>query len=101
MMVSPILYLYFSIILFCSGVFLVLSKKNYILILMGIELIFNASNLNLVAFSQNDIALRGQMFTLFSICIATCETAVALAIILQLYRYFRTPNPDLASDLKN
>jgi NADH:ubiquinone oxidoreductase subunit K len=67
---------------------------------MGIELIFNATNLNMVAFSQNDIALRGQIFTLFTICIATCETAVALAIILQVYRYFKSTNPDKVSELQ-
>jgi NADH:ubiquinone oxidoreductase subunit K len=67
-----------------------LSRGNAILILMGLELILNAANLNLVAFSRHDEKAQGQMLSLWVIVVAVCETVVALAIILQLYQYFKT-----------
>ncbi len=93
-------YLIISAILFTIGLAIVLTKKHTILILMGIELIFNAANINLVAFGQHDPSMKGQMFTLFVIMIAACETAVALAIILNLFRHFKTTNPALVNELK-
>ncbi len=93
-------YLYLSAFLFCLGLAIVLTKKHTILMLMGIELIFNAANINLVAFSQNDPLLTGQVFTLFVVLIAACETAVALAIILSLYRHFKTINPQNVAEMK-
>jgi NADH:ubiquinone oxidoreductase subunit K len=67
---------------------------------MGIELILNAANLNLVAFSRYDKGLQGQMFALFIIAIAASEAAVALAIIVKVYRYFKTVNLDEVDKLK-
>jgi NADH:ubiquinone oxidoreductase subunit K len=93
-------FLYLSAFLFMIGIAMVLTKKHTILILMGIELIFNAANINLVAFGQNDPNLKGQVFSLFVIMIAACETAVALAIILNVYRYFKTTNPTYLNELK-
>lgn len=93
-------FLFISALLFSIGIAIVLTKKNTILILMGIELIFNAANINLVAFGQNDPNLKGQLFALFIILIAACESAVALAIILNLYRHFKSINPQFANQLK-
>ena len=67
---------------------------------MGIELMLNAVNLNLVAFSRNDPNLQGQMFALFVITVAVCESVVALAIILKTYEYFKTVNLDEISEVK-
>lgn len=99
-MISIQHYLIFSAFLFTIGLAMVLTKKHTILILMGIELIFNAANINLVAFGQGDPYMKGQMFTLFVIMIAACETAVALAVILNLYRHFKTTDPSFASEMK-
>lgn len=89
-----------SAALFCIGMVIIMTKKNAIVILMGIELILNAANINLVAFSRYDDQLQGQMFALFVIVIAASEAAVALAIILNLYKYLKTPDPGKADQLK-
>ena len=83
------------------GVYMVLSKHHTILILMGIELIFNAANLNLVAFARYNQNIQGQVFILFVIMIAACEAAVGLAIILNTYRYFRSVEAERANELRN
>jgi NADH:ubiquinone oxidoreductase subunit K len=85
-----------SSLLFCLGMFTVLTRRNAIGILMGIELVLNAAGLNFVAFSrfgseiQSSTALSGQVFTLFVIAIAAAEVAVALAIVLSLYSRVKT-----------
>ena len=89
-----------SAALFCIGMVIIMTKKNAIVVLMGIELILNAANINLVAFSRYDDQLQGQMFPLFVIVIAASEAAVALAIILNLYNYLKTPDPGKADQLK-
>jgi NADH:ubiquinone oxidoreductase subunit K len=78
--------------LFCIGVVLVISKNNAIAVLMGIEMIFNAAHINFVAFSTHDEMIGGQMFVIFSIIIAACETAIGLALVLQIYKTFKTNN---------
>lgn len=94
-------FLFISAALFCIGLAIVAMKKNAIVVLMGIELILNAANINLVAFSQYDPQmLRGNMFTLFIIVVAAAEAAVALAIVFQVYRYYRTANIDEVKELK-
>ncbi len=93
--------LYLSAFLFCTGVAVVIIKKNVIMVLIGIELMLNASNLNLAAFNmQHGPAHDGQVFALFIIIVAVCEVAVGLAIILRAYRYFQTSVPGDISDLK-
>ncbi|MES2733432.1 MAG: NADH-quinone oxidoreductase subunit NuoK [Bacteroidota bacterium] len=88
-------FLCVSAALFCIGVAVILVKRHAIIVLMGIELILNAANINLVAFSQNDPNdLQGQLFALFVIVVAAAEAAVALAILLRVYRYFKTTNLD-------
>lgn len=74
--------------LFCIGMFGALSKKNAIAILMGIELMLNSVNINLVAFSRfvTPKALTGQVFAIFVIVVAAAEVAVGLALIFAIYR---------------
>jgi NADH:ubiquinone oxidoreductase subunit K len=91
-----------SVVLFCIGLFIIVSKKNAIQILIGIELMLNAAILNLVAFGKYDrINNGGQMFALFAIVLAAATTAVALAIILNVYRQYKTINPDKVNKLKD
>ena len=79
-------YLLLSAFLFCTGVYGALARRNGVLVLMSIELMLNAVNINLVAFSArlNDVA--GQVFALFVIAIAAAEVGVGLAIVLLIYR---------------
>jgi NADH:ubiquinone oxidoreductase subunit K len=94
-------YLYTGALLFCIGMVVIITKRNAIVVLMGIELILNAANLNLIAFSQYDPErLQGQVFALFVIVVAACEAAVALAIVLRVYQYYQTIHLDEVSELK-
>ena len=87
--------------LFCIGVVIIITKRNAIVVLMGIELILNAANINLVAFSRYDAnVLQGQMFALFVIVVAAAEAAVALAIVLKVYQYYQTVHLDKLDELK-
>jgi NAD(P)H-quinone oxidoreductase subunit 4L len=91
-----------SAVLFCTGMFIIVSKKNSIRILIGIELMLNAAILNLVAFGKYDrINNSGQMFALFAIVLAAATTAVALAIILNVYKQYKTIDPDKIKQLKD
>ncbi|MBW1980091.1 MAG: NADH-quinone oxidoreductase subunit NuoK [Deltaproteobacteria bacterium] len=89
-------YLTVSSLLFCLGMYTVLTRRNAIAILMGIELVLNAAALNFVAFSrflqavEKSAQLSGQVFTLFIIAVAAAEVAVALAIVLSLYSKMKT-----------
>ncbi|MBI5167699.1 MAG: NADH-quinone oxidoreductase subunit NuoK [candidate division NC10 bacterium] len=89
-------YLALGAILFIIGMFGVLTRRNAIGILMSIELMLNAVNLNFVAFSRYlpPGALTGQVFAIFVITVAAAEAAVGLAIVLGLFRNFRTVNVD-------
>ncbi|WP_156180345.1 NADH-quinone oxidoreductase subunit NuoK [Rufibacter radiotolerans] len=102
MMEAPLLHvLLLAAILFGLGVAVVLTKRHAIAVLMGIELIFNAANLNLVAFSRHDPNLiQGQVFALFVMLIAAVEAAVALAIVLQAFKWFRTARLENINQLK-
>jgi NADH:ubiquinone oxidoreductase subunit K len=94
-------FVYLGIFLFCVGVAVVITKKNAIMILMGIELMLNAANLNLVAFNQNAGASpAGEFFAIFIIVVAVCEAAIGLAIIYQIYQYFTTSTADQVTNLK-
>lgn len=93
--------LFVAAFLFCAGLAVVIIKRNAIMVLLGIELMLNASNLNLVAFNQQHPAnLDGQIFALFVIIVAVCEAAVGLAIVVRVYRYFHTSAPDEIAELK-
>ena len=94
-------YLVISAALFSLGIMCVLIRKNAINVLMGIELILNAANLNLVAFSKYSAGnISGQIFSIFIIVIAAAEAAVALAIVLSMYRIIKSVNLDRADTLK-
>ena len=94
-------FLIVSAALFSLGVLAVLTRRNAVNVLMGVELILNSANLNLVAFSRfGPGGLQGQIFAVFVIVIAAAEVAVALAIVLTLYRLRRSPNLDEADLLK-
>jgi len=79
-------YLLLSAFLFCTGVYGVLARRNGVLVLMSIELMLNAVNINLVAFSARLNDAAGQVFALFVIAIAAAEVGVGLAIVLLIYR---------------
>ena len=94
-------YLLVSGILFSLGALCLVIRRNAINVLMGVELIFNAANLNLVAFGRfGGNPIPGQVFTIFVVMIAAAEVAVALAIVLTLYKNFRTVDVDGAGSLK-
>jgi NADH:ubiquinone oxidoreductase subunit K len=96
-------YLLLSAMLFSIGLAGALTRRNAILVLVGIELMLNAANLNFIAFwrySQHPEALTGMMFVLFSIAIAAAEAAVGLALILAIYRHYKTTNVDEVNSLK-
>ncbi|GAB2763550.1 NADH-quinone oxidoreductase subunit NuoK [Rhabdobacter roseus] len=87
--------------LFSIGLAVAITKRNVIGILIGLELMLNAVNLNLVAFSRHDPTfLRGQLFALFVIVVAAAEVTVALGIVLRVYGHYQTIDPDQVSDLK-
>lgn len=93
--------LYLAAFLFCTGLAIVIMKRNAIVVLLGIELMLNASNLNLVALNQQHPGgLDGQIFALFVIIVAVCEAAVGLAIVVRVYRYYHSSAPDEITELK-
>ena len=96
-------YLLLSSLLFSIGLAGALIRRNAILVLIGIELMLNAANLNLIAFwrfGPNPAALTGIMFAIFSISIATAEAAVGLGIILAAYRHSKTTDLDRMNSLR-
>lgn len=94
-------YLVVSSILFVLGLISMISRRNVIGVLLGIELIMNAAGLNFVAFSRYIAAnLSGQIFTLFIIVIAASEVVVALAIVLRIYQNRATVNVEDVGDMK-
>jgi NADH-quinone oxidoreductase subunit K len=94
-------YLLLSAALFSLGIFGVLTRKNAVNVLMGIELILNSANVNLIAFSRySSHGLDGQMFAVFVIVVAAAEVAVALAIVLTMYRLLKTVSLDQADTLR-
>lgn len=87
--------------LFILGLLAILTKRNAISVLMGVELILNAANLNFVAFSRYiDSGMNGVLISMFIYVIAVAEAAVALAIVLNIYRNIKTLNLDEANSLK-
>ena len=94
-------YLIVSAALFSLGIMAVFTRKNAVNVLMGVELILNSANLNLVAFSRYSAGnLDGQIFAIFVIVVAAAEAAVGLAIIFSMYRIIKTVNLDRADTLK-
>lgn len=96
-------YLLLSAFLFAIGLAGALLRRNAIMVLIGIELMLNAANLNFIAFwrySGHPEALTGLMFVVFSIAVAAAEAAVGLALIIAIYRHYRNANVDEMNSLK-
>jgi NADH:ubiquinone oxidoreductase subunit K len=96
-------YLLVSALLFSIGLAGALTRRNAILVLVGIELMLNAANLNFIAFwryGPNPAALTGVMFAIFSISVAAAEAAVGLGIILAAYRHTKTTNLNQMNSMK-
>jgi NADH-quinone oxidoreductase subunit K len=91
-----------SVLLFAIGLVGVFSRRNAIAVLLGIELMLNAANINFVAFWRygGGAQMEGQVFTVVVITVAAAEAAIALAIILNVYRRFRTINVDQINLMK-
>lgn len=94
-------YLFVSTILFSLGIFGIVTRKNAVMVLMGIELILNAANINFVAFARyGNFGHQGQLMALFVIVLAAAEAAIALAIVLNIYKVFSSVNVDEIDRLK-
>ena len=96
-------YLLLSVLLFAVGLAGALTRRNAILVLIGIELMLNAANLNFIAFwrfGPHPESLTGVLFALFSIGIAAAEAAVGLALIISIYRHYKTTNLDQVDSMK-
>ena len=96
-------YLVLAAMLFAIGLAGALTRRNAIIVLIGIELMLNAANLNFIAFwrhGSHPEALTGMMFVIFSIGVAAAEAAVGLALIIAIYRHYQTTNVDEVNTLK-
>jgi NADH-quinone oxidoreductase subunit K len=83
-------YLVLAAVVFCIGLFGVITRRNTVGILLGIELMLNAVNINLVAFSRFHGEIAGMVFTLFTISVTVAEVALGLALVILLFRTRRT-----------
>jgi NADH:ubiquinone oxidoreductase subunit K len=93
-------FLLLGAFLFCCGVYGVLARRNGVLVLMSVELILNAVNINLVAFGAFHGQLSGQIFALFTVAVAAAEVGVGLAIVLLIYRNSRSIDLDRVAQMK-
>ena len=94
-------YVAVSAALFALGIVAIITRRNVIYILMGIEMILNAANINFVAFNRfGDNGLDGRMFAIFTIILAAAEAAVALAIVLNVFHLFDSIKPSEADLLR-
>ncbi|MCO6449079.1 MAG: NADH-quinone oxidoreductase subunit NuoK [Ignavibacterium album] len=95
-------FLVVSTLLFSMGIYAIVTRKNAILVLMGIELILNSANINFIAFSRyGNFGLQGHLIALFVIVLAAAEAAIALAIVLNIYKTLSTVNIDEIDNLKD
>lgn len=95
-------FLILSGLLFSLGVFAILTRRNAIMVLMGIELVLNAANINFIAFSRYSAGtLDGQVIAIFVIILAAAEAAIALAIVLNIFQNFNTVNIDDLNQLRD
>jgi NADH-quinone oxidoreductase subunit K len=95
-------FLVVSTILFSLGIFAMVTRKNAVMVLMGVELILNAANINFIAFAKfGNFGFHGQLAALFVIVLAAAEAAIALAIVLNIYKMFSTVNVDEIATLKD
>jgi NADH-quinone oxidoreductase subunit K len=95
-------FLVISSILFCLGIFGIVTRKNAVMVLMGIELILNSANINFIAFARyGNFGFQGQLIALFVIVLAAAEAAIALAIVLNIYKTFSNINVDEIDNLRD
>jgi len=94
-------FLVLSSLLFSLGIYGILTRKNAVLVLMGVELVLNSANINFIAFSRfGNFGYDGQLMALFVIVLAAAEAAIALAIVLNIYKSFHNVNVDEIDKLK-
>ena len=94
-------YLFVSASLFCLGLYGVITRRNAVAVLMGVELILNSANINFVAFARfSGMNMAGHVYALFVIVLAAAEAAVALAIIINIFNNFKTINIDDVRQLR-
>ncbi|MDP2363282.1 MAG: NADH-quinone oxidoreductase subunit NuoK [Ignavibacteria bacterium] len=95
-------FLVVSTFLFSMGIYAIVTRKNAILVLMGVELILNSANINFIAFTRfGNFGLEGHLIALFVIVLAAAEAAIALAIVLNIYKTLSTVNIDEVDSLKD
>ncbi len=97
---STAAFVILGFLLFCLGLFGVLARRNFIVVLLSIELIFAGAGINFIAFSSLWKNLTGQVFTIFLIGVAAGEAAIGLGLLIALYRLKHTANVDEARELK-
>ena len=96
-------FLILGAVLFCVGLLGAFTRRNAVVVLFSIEIMLNAANLNFIAFwrfSENPDALHGPLFTLFTIAVAAAEVAVGLALVIAVYRHFKTVDLEQLDILK-
>ena len=95
-------FLVVSTLLFSMGIYAIVTRKNAIQVLMGVELILNSANINFIAFTRfGNFGLQGHLIALFVIVLAAAEAAIALAIVLNIYKTLSTVNIDEVDNLKD
>ncbi|MEJ5261937.1 MAG: NADH-quinone oxidoreductase subunit NuoK [Ignavibacterium sp.] len=95
-------FLVISTLLFSMGLYAIITRKNAVMVLMGVELILNSANINFIAFSRfGNFGYNGQLIALFVIVLAAAEAAIALAIVLNIYKNLSTVNVDEVDNLKD
>lgn len=93
--------LYLAALLFSSGIYVVITKRNAIFVLIGVELMLNAANILLATFSKQDPNINGQVFAVFAVVLTVCEVSIALAILLNIYRKSKVSNLDELNQVGN
>ncbi len=94
-------FLFISVALFSLGMYGVITRKNAVMVLMGIELILNSANINFIAFAKfGNFGLQGQIIALFVIVLAAAEAAIALAIVINIYKTITNINVDEIDSLR-
>ena len=95
-------FLVISVVLFSLGMYGVITRKNAVMVLMGIELILNSANINFIAFAKfGNYGLQGQLIALFVIVLAAAEAAIALAIVINIYKTITNINVDEIDSLRD
>lgn len=95
-------FLVISVILFSLGIYGVVTRKNAVMVLMGIELILNSANINFIAFARfENFGMQGQIIALFVIVLAAAEAAIALAIVINIYKTISNINVDEIDTLRD